>query len=492
MTTARRTGIYIPGAPTVVHAMPIARKFLATKEHGVWELGKVIGEGANGKCRMATNTETRDTCVIKSVNRTRLRDSVKRNIPANDRSDIKNIWKREMFQIREASISMLLDHPNICRMFASVVGENHFYCLFEHIPGEDLIDYTARCGYLPADEARLIFRQVLSAVDYAHRNSVVHRDIKLENIRYNAQTGLAVILDFGFATFYDQTHSNHLLTNCGSPSYAAPEIFGFRPYIGPEIDVWSLGICLYGMTCGSLPFEAPGFPELAAQVEKGAFVVPSHISDTLEDLLRKMLTVDPQRRISLQGVLHHPWTLSGYDSPPITPTTPTNQICPDMILDLVNRPDEEAAIILCPITRSERPLTRDNVVTYTPSAKTRCELACDAILPTLSASASASASSSAASSSSSSSAAAAAANTTTRSRTIPRIYPPSPPIDADLIEPVPAPAPDPDPAPVPPSPPQPRASKIARSHSDEETLVTRDNWFRRLLARIFRFSSTHR
>ena len=79
-------------------------------------------------------------------------------------------------------------------------------------------------------------------LDYAHKNSVVHRDIKLDNIRYNPETGHAVLLDFGFATFYDQVGHNLLNTNCGSPSYAAPEIFEHRQYRGPEVGIWSLGV----------------------------------------------------------------------------------------------------------------------------------------------------------------------------------------------------------------------------------------------------------
>jgi serine/threonine protein kinase len=114
-------------------------------------------------------------------------------------------------------------------------------------------------------------------LDYIHYNKIVHRDIKLENIRYNEQTGTVKLLDFGFATFYNST--KFLATNCGSPCYAAPEIFDNQPYIGTAADIWSLGVCLFGMVTGALPFDAPDFATLAYRVKCGKVTFPAFVSD---------------------------------------------------------------------------------------------------------------------------------------------------------------------------------------------------------------------
>lgn len=141
--------------------------------------------------------------------------------------------------IREAALGLMLDHPAIVKLHYAVLGENHFYCFFEHVPGMDLVDYITQQGAIKEKHARKIFRMILSAIEYSHRNHVVHRDIKLENVRYNPATDQVKVLDFGFASFYK---TDLLETNCGSPCYAAPEIYDHVPYNGTAADVWSLGV----------------------------------------------------------------------------------------------------------------------------------------------------------------------------------------------------------------------------------------------------------
>ena len=157
-----------------------------------------------------------------------------------DAAQLSKVYKRELYMIREATLGIMLEHPNIVKLYHAVLGENHFYCFFEWVEGEDLVDYITRKGPLSEVQSRRIFRQVLSAIEYAHRNHVVHRDIKLENIRYNSKSDQVKVLDFGFATFF--TGENLLETNCGSPCYAAPEIYDNKAYSGTASDVWSLGV----------------------------------------------------------------------------------------------------------------------------------------------------------------------------------------------------------------------------------------------------------
>jgi serine/threonine protein kinase len=198
---------------------------------------------------------------------------------------VAKIHKRELYMIREACLGIMLNHPNIVRLHTAVLGQNHFYCFFEFVEGEDLVDFISREGKMNENLVRDIFRKVLSAIgilkvdiDYAHRNSVVHRDIKLENIRFNPITGTVKILDFGFASFYSP--DEYLKTNCGSPCYAPPEIYDNKPYDGTLVDVWSLGVCLFGMVTGTLPFDAPDFKSLAAKVRAGKLDFPKGITSS--------------------------------------------------------------------------------------------------------------------------------------------------------------------------------------------------------------------
>ncbi|KAJ3260295.1 serine/threonine-protein kinase KIN2 [Boothiomyces macroporosus] len=284
------------------------RKFI-----GKWQLGKTIGEGSSGKVKLAKHMDTKETCVVKAVRRPKI-TNLDSNHTETDPVLMAKVYKRELYMIREACLGIMLQHPNIVRLHSAVLGENHFYCFFEHVEGEDLVDFISREGKMKETLARSIFRCVVSAVEYAHRNNVVHRDIKLENIRYNSKTGMVKLLDFGFATF--STDSDFLKTNCGSPCYAAPEIYDNKPYIGTLIDVWSLGVCLYGMVTGSLPFDGPDFKTLAARVRSGKVDFPKELSIDVCNLITGMLTTNPRRRFNLATVLAHTWVNIGYSTIP--------------------------------------------------------------------------------------------------------------------------------------------------------------------------------
>eukprot|EP00842_Homolaphlyctis_polyrhiza_P000271 jgi/Hompol1/1244/HPOL_001760-RA len=309
------------------------------KAIGDWTLGKTIGEGASGKVKLAENTVTGERCVVKAVRRPKMSSGetvTEADLKVLGPEALSKIYKRELYMIREAALCILLDHPNIVRLHSAVLGENHFYCFFEYVEGEDLVDYIARYGRIKERKSRSIFRQVLSAIEYAHRNNVVHRDIKLENIRYNEDTGIAKLLDFGFATFHSEDHL--LQTNCGSPCYAAPEIYDNRAYRGPEIDIWSLGVCLYGMVTGSLPFDGPNFRTLAAKVREGHLICPTFLSEQLRNLLMLMLRTVASQRITLAGILGHPWVNATFPTAPVDVLIdPKRSQDPAVPKDLVDR-----------------------------------------------------------------------------------------------------------------------------------------------------------
>jgi tRNA A-37 threonylcarbamoyl transferase component Bud32 len=248
---------------------------------GDWLIGKTIGEGSSGKVKLATHSVTGQQCVVKAVRRPRQPAaasalSLNRELTPEEREVIHKFHKRELYMLREAVIGMSLHHPNIVHLHASYLGENHFYCFFDYMEGEDLVDYITRQGRLKEKRARSIFRSLIAAVEFAHRHHIVHRDLKLENIRYDERTNTTKLLDFGFATYWREVSFLH--TNCGSPCYAAPEIYDHKAYQGPEIDVWSLGICLYGAITGGLPFDGPSFTILAQRVKRCDIYYPAYLS----------------------------------------------------------------------------------------------------------------------------------------------------------------------------------------------------------------------
>lgn len=172
-------------------------------------------------------------------------------------------------------------------------------------------EHIAKHGRLQEAHARRLYWQVVSAVDYCHKRGVVHRDLKAENLLLDSE-GSVKLADFGFSTWWSS--ENVLSTWCGSPPYAAPEVFEGRQYTGPEVDIWSLGVVLYVLVCGALPFDASTLPALRERVLSARYRVPYFMSAECESLVRKMLVKDPTKRYTIEQVKRHRWMQA--DGPP--------------------------------------------------------------------------------------------------------------------------------------------------------------------------------
>jgi len=199
---------------------------------------------------------------------------------------------KEIRTLREAALSMLLYHPYICGMREMIVHQHHYYMVFEYVNGGQMLDYIISHGRLRERVARKFARQIGSALDYCHRNNVVHRglcccarnitcslsmptDLKIENILIS-ETGNIKIIDFGLSNLYDPCH--HLSTFCGSLYFAAPELLNAKAYTGPEVDVWSFGVVLYVLVCGKVPFDDQSMPALHAKIKRGLVEYPVWLS----------------------------------------------------------------------------------------------------------------------------------------------------------------------------------------------------------------------
>ncbi|KAI2656246.1 MAP/microtubule affinity-regulating kinase 4 [Labeo rohita] len=203
-----------------------------------------------------------------------------------------DIFRAQLF--REVRIMKGLNHPNIGEVF----------------------DYLVSHGRMKEKEARAKFRQIVSAVHYCHQKNIVHRDLKAENLLLDADSNIK-IADFGFSNEF--TLGSKLDTFCGSPPYAAPELFQGKKYDGPEVDIWSLGVILYTLVSGSLPFDGQNLKELRERVLRGKYRVPFYMSTDCESILRRFLVLNPTKRCTLEQIMKDKWMNVGYENDELKP-----------------------------------------------------------------------------------------------------------------------------------------------------------------------------
>lgn len=245
------------------------RRTTISAQTGTWSLGKTIGAGSMGKVKLAKNLETGEQVAVKIVPRQSTDEH------RTDRDRERADHSKEIRTAREAAIVTLLNHPFVCAMRDVVRTNYHWYMLFEYVNGGQMLDYIISHGRLKEKQARKFGRQIASSLDYCHRNSIVHRDLKIENILIS-KTGDIKIIDFGLSNLFSPR--NHLKTFCGSLYFAAPELLLAKQYTGPEVDLWSFGIVLYVLVCGKVPFDDQSMPQLHQKIKKGVVDYPTWLS----------------------------------------------------------------------------------------------------------------------------------------------------------------------------------------------------------------------
>nr|XP_020013274.1 MAP/microtubule affinity-regulating kinase 3 isoform X5 [Castor canadensis]XP_020013275.1 MAP/microtubule affinity-regulating kinase 3 isoform X5 [Castor canadensis] len=186
----------------------------------------------------------------------------------------------------------------------------------EYASGGEVFDYLVAHGRMKEKEARAKFRQIVSAVQYCHQKRIVHRDLKAENLLLDADMNIK-IADFGFSNEF--TVGSKLDTFCGSPPYAAPELFQGKKYDGPEVDVWSLGVILYTLVSGSLPFDGQNLKELRERVLRGKYRIPFYMSTDCENLLKRFLVLNPVKRGTLEQIMKDRWINAGHEEDELKP-----------------------------------------------------------------------------------------------------------------------------------------------------------------------------
>ncbi|KAG9094697.1 hypothetical protein FRC06_010564 [Ceratobasidium sp. 370] len=269
------------------------------KSIGPWILGDMIGRGASGRVKLGRHKYSGKIAAIKIVSK---------NAMLSSKTGIANMDARHQKALqaihREIVIMKLINHPCIVSLYDLQETENEFYLALEYVEGGELFDHLVSRGHLSEPEALNYFRQIIFGLDYCHRFNISHRDLKPENILLDKNRNIK-IADFGMAAL--EVANGMLETSCGSPHYASPEIVAGKAYHGASSDIWSCGVVLYVLLTGRLPFDYPDIRTLLQQIMLGEFQIHKSLSRRAQDLIGRMLVVDPEKRITIPEIFQHPF-----------------------------------------------------------------------------------------------------------------------------------------------------------------------------------------
>ncbi|XP_071062897.1 serine/threonine-protein kinase BRSK2 isoform X7 [Pseudochaenichthys georgianus] len=305
---------------------------------GPYRLEKTLGKGQTGLVKLGVHCITGQKVAVKIVNREKLSESV--------------LMKVE----REIAILKLIEHPHVLKLHDVYENNKYLYLVLEHVSGGELFDYLVKKGRLTPKEARKFFRQIISALDFCHSHSICHRDLKPENLLLDEKNNIR-IADFGMASL--QVGDSLLETSCGSPHYACPEVIRGEKYDGRRADVWSCGVILFALLVGALPFDHDNLRQLLEKVKSGVFHMPHFIPPDCQSLLKGMIEVNPEKRLTLEAIQKHAWYLGGRNEPcPEQP--PPRRVCVKRISSLTELdPDVLDSMHSLGCFRDRGKLTRD-------------------------------------------------------------------------------------------------------------------------------------
>uniref|UniRef100_A0A1B6E3I6 Protein kinase domain-containing protein n=1 Tax=Clastoptera arizonana TaxID=38151 RepID=A0A1B6E3I6_9HEMI len=296
-----------------------------------FDIVKKLGQGTYGKVQLGINKETGQEVAIKTIKKCKIETEA------------------DLIRIRrEIQIMSSVQHPNIIHIYEVFENREKMVLVMEYAAGGELYDFLSERKVLSEEEARRIFRQIATAVYYCHKHKICHRDLKLENILLDENCN-AKIADFGLSNVFDNCRL--LSTFCGSPLYASPEIVKGIAYHGPEVDCWSLGVLLYTLVYGAMPFDGSNFKRLVKQISQGDYFEPKKPS-AASPLIRDMLNVNPSRRADITAICSHPWidaTLS--------------ELCLDIAEELANQTPVRLDLLLslAPSVTNDKLLIGDQV-----------------------------------------------------------------------------------------------------------------------------------
>ena len=244
-----------------------------------YNVHQTLGRGTYGTVKYGINSHTQEPIAIKILN--------KEEMEPTELSRVR----------REIEILHSLHHIHICQLFEVIETTKHLHLIMEY-GGDTLFNYVMKKSGLSEEEAKQLFRQILSAFTYCHNSNIIHRDIKHKNILLNTDNQIKVI-DFGLSNFMEKGQLRS--TFCGTPAYAAPEMILGEKYQGPEVDIWSMGVVLYSMIAGQFPFEN------VADIIKGQYKKLPDVTEECNAFISLMLVTTPSERATVDDLNKHPW-----------------------------------------------------------------------------------------------------------------------------------------------------------------------------------------
>lgn len=271
------------------------KKSAASGVDDFYKFGDVLGEGAFAKVKLAIDRETGDKAAVKIIRK-------------------HGYDPREMeYILREMDIMKSVSHPNIVNTIDIFDSPTHLHIVLEYMAGGELFDIIADAGSFTEQKAAQVTRDVIKGIQYLHMHDIVHRDIKPENVLCVSKSWpLQVkIADFGLADFSQDGEINTAASSMiGTPGYVAPEVVNRQKY-GTAVDMWAVGVLLYIMLSGKMPFYGRDDHACLQMISKGKYSLPerewSKISDDAKSLVKGLLQLDSNKRLTANAALQHKW-----------------------------------------------------------------------------------------------------------------------------------------------------------------------------------------
>ncbi|KAL0911487.1 hypothetical protein M5K25_019631 [Dendrobium thyrsiflorum] len=258
---------------------------------GKYEIRRLLGRGTFAKVYEARSLADNSTVAIKILNKP---DLISNNIDTRILDEV-------------SAMRRLNDHPNIVKLHEVLATRSKIYLVMEHASGGELLSHLARRGRLPEPTAARYFHQILSALRFCHAHGVAHRDVKPQNLLLDCNGNLK-ISDFGLSALPEHRREDGMLvTACGTPAYAAPEIARRRPYDGARADAWSCGVILFVLLAGYLPFDDSNLTEMYRRIHRRDYRFPSWFSPAAKRIISRLLDPNPETRITIDAVTELSW-----------------------------------------------------------------------------------------------------------------------------------------------------------------------------------------
>ncbi|GMT01270.1 hypothetical protein PENTCL1PPCAC_23444, partial [Pristionchus entomophagus] len=291
MSSGDATGATAPLKPAAASQLQRRKSLNAPRIAGLYDLERTIGQGHFAVVKLARHVFTGEQVAVKVI----------------DKTNLDPVSTTHLMQ--EVRCMKLVQHPNIVRLYEVIDTATKLFLILE-LGDYDMHDFIAKHEKgCPEPIAQQFFSQIITAINYCHKLHVVHRDLKPENVVFFEKLGMVKLTDFGFSNLYEP--GEQLRTSCGSLAYSAPEILLGDAYDAPAVDVWSLGVILFMLVTGRLPFQETNDSETLTKILDCRFSLPEGLSNPCKNLISRMLVRDPAKRCTLEEIAASPWVIAG-------------------------------------------------------------------------------------------------------------------------------------------------------------------------------------